>query len=553
MIESLHISNYALIRSIDIDFARGLNIITGETGAGKSIILGALGLIMGERADLRSMREGTQKTVVEAVFDITDHPDINDKLEAAQLDTDPTHLILRRELTAKGGSRAFVNDTPVNLQLLREVALELLDIHSQHRNLLLSDHNFQLSVLDALADNSALLDEYRRAYDAYRQALMQYKKTADLLKRSKSEEEYLTFQLNQLDELQLRAGEQAELEHSRELLANTEDIKDRLTAIIGSLTEPQSVTEALNHACNGLDQLNDVYDDAAEMTERLESAKNEIQDVINTLTGYDARLQADPFALQEVEQRLSSIYSLEAKHHVDSDEALIKLREQLREQLKTISNGDETLADLENAAKQAKKQAVTIARKLSARRQTIATEFVTQLSDRARPLGMSNLRCQVEFATIKLNQTGMDSVEFMFAFNKNQPLMPVGKTASGGEISRVMLALKSVVAERMRLSTLIFDEIDTGVSGDIAGRMGRMMQDLGNDAQVIAITHLPQVAALGERHIKVYKHDDEQSTMTDIRVLDNKERRSELALMLGGNPDDKTALAVAATLLKGAR
>lgn len=553
MIESLHISNYALIRSIDIDFARGLNIITGETGAGKSIILGALGLIMGERADLRSMREGTQKTVVEAVFDITDHPDINDKLEAAQLDTDPTHLILRRELTAKGGSRAFVNDTPVNLQLLREVALELLDIHSQHRNLLLSDHNFQLSVLDALADNSALLDEYRRAYDAYRQALMQYKKTADLLKRSKSEEEYLTFQLNQLDDLQLRAGEQAELEHSRELLANTEDIKDRLTAIIGSLTEPQSVTEALNHACNGLDQLNDVYDDAAEMTERLESAKNEIEDIINTLTGYDARLQADPFALQEVEQRLSSIYSLEAKHHVDSDEALIKLREQLREQLKTISNGDETLADLENAAKQAKKQAVTIARKLSARRQTIATEFVTQLSDRARPLGMSNLRCQVEFATIKLNQTGMDSVEFMFAFNKNQPLMPVGKTASGGEISRVMLALKSVVAERMRLSTLIFDEIDTGVSGDIAGRMGRMMQDLGNDAQVIAITHLPQVAALGERHIKVYKHDDEQSTMTDIRVLDNKERRSELALMLGGNPEDKTALAAAATLLKGAR
>lgn len=553
MIESLHISNYALIRSIDIDFARGLNIITGETGAGKSIILGALGLIMGERADLRSMREGTQKTVVEAVFDITDHPDINDKLEAAQLDTDPTHLILRRELTAKGGSRAFVNDTPVNLQLLREVALELLDIHSQHRNLLLSDHNFQLSVLDALADNSALLDEYRRAYDAYRQALMQYKKTADLLKRSKSEEEYLTFQLNQLDDLQLRAGEQAELEHSRELLANTEDIKDRLTAIIGSLTEPQSVTEALNHACNGLDQLNDVYDDAAEMTERLESAKNEIQDIINTLTGYDARLQADPFALQEVEQRLSSIYSLEAKHHVDSDEALIKLREQLREQLKTISNGDETLADLENAAKQAKKQAVTIARKLSARRQTIATEFVTQLSDRARPLGMSNLRCQVEFTTTKLNQSGMDSVEFMFAFNKNQPLMPVGKTASGGEISRVMLALKSVVAERMRLSTLIFDEIDTGVSGDIAGRMGRMMQDLGHDAQVIAITHLPQVAALGERHIKVYKHDDEQSTMTDIRVLDNKERRSELALMLGGNPEDKTALAAAATLLKGAR
>lgn len=553
MIESLHISNYALIRSIDIEFDRGLNIITGETGAGKSIILGALGLIMGERADMRTVRDTTRKTIVEAVFDISDHRDINRMLTASDVDTDDTHIILRRELTAKGGSRAFINDTPVNLQLMRDVALELLDIHSQHQNLLLGDHDFQLSIIDAMADNGVLSAEYASAYNNYRKALKQYKVTADMLKRNKAEEEYLTYQLNQLDELHLRDGEQAELEHRRELLANTETIKSNLNATLAALTHPQTVTETLSRASMMVEQLSDVYDDALEMAERLTSARVEIQDIVNTLSGYDARLQADPQMLEDVEQRLSSIYSLEAKHHVDNDTALIRLREQLREQLHTISNGDETLAQLESIAKHAKKQAVTIARKLTERRHSTASEFEQLLLERARPLGMHNLRCEVEFTATKLTPTGMDSVEFMFAFNKNQPLMPVGKTASGGEISRVMLALKSIVAESMRLSTLIFDEVDTGVSGDIAGMMGRMMVDVAQHAQLITITHLPQVAALGDRHLKVFKHDDEQSTMTDVRTLSSEERRAELALMLSGNAEDQTALAAAESMLKGAK
>lgn len=550
MIESLHISNYALIEKIDIAFDRGLNIITGETGAGKSIILGALGLIMGDRADLRTMRSRDTKTVVEAVFNISGVDGINDMLADADVDIDPERLILRRELTRSGGSRAFVNDTPVKLDMMREVALRLLDIHTQHQNLLLTDSGFQLSVVDALAGTSGLLADYRRAYDAYREALGKYRRTADMLKRNKSEQEYLAYQLQQLDELNLKEGEQEELERSRDILSNAGKIKDTVSEAISYLSEPQSVTESLMRAASQLQHLGDVYDDATELAERLTAARLDIEDVMDSMRRFSDNLDADPYALQEVEDRLSTIYSLETKHHVDDDSALIALRLRLREQLETITNGDEALAALEEAAKAAKKKAVILARQLSEKRASVIPDLTAMLLERARPLGMSNLRFEVMLSQGKLTPTGLDSVEFMFAFNKNQPLMPVGKTASGGEISRVMLALKSVIAERMHLPTLIFDEVDTGVSGDIAGRMGAMMQEMAAHAQLITITHLPQVAARGNRHIKVFKHDNDTSTLTDIRVLDNGQRRAELALMLSGDADNATALATADTLLE---
>lgn len=551
MIESLHISNYALIENIDVEFDRGLNIITGETGAGKSIILGALGLVMGERADMSAKRDPEAKTVVEAVFDISGHEDINEYLTSNDIDVNPGQVILRRELTRGGGSRAFVNDTPVRLDQLREVSVHLLDVHSQLQNLLLADPFFQLSVLDAVAGNDALLARYREAYSAYRAALNKYRRTEDMLRRNRAEEEYLAFQLKQLDELGIKEGEQEQLEQERRLLADAGQIKQSVSQAIGTLTDGTPVSEALSRATLLLQHLEYVYPDASELGDRLEAAKIEIEDVLDSLTRFEYGLKADPAALDEIEERLGVIYSLEAKHHVDDDKGLVALREQLREQLATIASGDEALAELETAAKKAKKEAVLLARELSEKRKGAAADFAVLLQERARPLGMSNLRCTIAVDTDKLSATGIDRVEFLFAFNKNSTPLPVGKTASGGEISRVMLSLKSLIAEQMHLPTLIFDEVDTGVSGDIAGRIGMMMLDMSSHAQLITITHLPQVAARGNRHLKVFKRDNEIATLTQIKVLDNEGRRAELAQMLSGDDADATALAAADTLLRG--
>lgn len=552
MIESLHISNYALIPSLEINFDKGLNIITGETGAGKSIILGALGLVLGDRADLKVMRDPSRKTVVEAVFDVNGQTAINEFLLVNGLDADGAQCILRRELTSKGGSRAFINDTPVTLPVLREMALKLLDIHSQHQNLLLSDHDFQLGVIDALANNADILSEYKKAYSNYRAALGEYKKTADMLKRNKADADYVAFQLEELESMKIKAGEQAELEQRRDILANAGEISMHITDAIEALEAGDGVVRSLGKAADRVGRLDDIFEDAPELAERLAAARIEIQDIVETLGQYASDIKSDPDELEAIEDRLGALYSLQTKHHVDSDEALIELRDKLRTQLDTITNGDEVLADLEEKARRAKKEAVTIARKLTSARKDAAERFCDDLLLRARPLGMANLRCEVMLTQTKLGPEGMDGVEFMFAFNKNQTLMPVGKTASGGEISRVMLALKATVAESFRLPTLIFDEIDTGVSGDIATRMAKMMKNLTSTAQVITITHLPQVAAHGDRHFKVYKRDDDTSTITDIRELETDERRKEIALMLSGDGESDTALAAAESLMNSA-
>ncbi|MBD5219390.1 MAG: DNA repair protein RecN [Bacteroidales bacterium] len=558
MIKSLHISNYALISELDIDFAPGFNIITGETGAGKSIILGALSLLLGGRADLKAVRDAGRKSVIEAVFDIQGVPVVPDILRENELDgADAADCILRRELLPGGRSRAFVNDTPVTLNILRDIAVRLVDIHSQHQNLLLADADYQLSVVDNLADNSALKEKYAEAFHNYRKALKKYTDTRDMLRRNRDDAEFIAFQFEQLDRMRLQPGEHKALEAERELLTNVSSIKETLSEALDPISNRRdNAVVQMSEAVEALEKLAETLGDPADddvdvraLSERLESARIEVQDIAETLVDYDLSIGADPDRLDEVEERLSKLYSLELKHHVDDSDDLIKLRDKLAEQLEALEDSDGVLAALEREAKKAKKAAYTLAVELSERRAASAAAFGAVLRNRAMPLGMPNLRCEIQLTKGKLAPNGYDQIQFLFAFNKNQTLVPVGQTASGGEISRLMLTIKSIVAERMQLPSIIFDEVDTGVSGDVANRMAEMMDNISRHIQVITITHLPGVAAMGERHFKVYKEDDEQATRTRIRSLSNAERTAELALMISGDPHNPAALANAAALL----
>ncbi len=550
MLTELRISNYALITHVEITFGPGLNIITGETGAGKSIMLSALSLLLGGRADLKAVRDPQRKSVIEAQFDIRGHEKIKPILEAADIDWDPDVCILRRELSGGSRSRAFINDTPVNLTTLRDVAMQLVDIHSQHQNLLLADADYQLSVLDSLAGDEAEREQYARAFAAYRSAMKRYATTRDMIQRGRADAEYISFQLEQLREMNLQPGEQASLEQERDMLANASTIKENLTAALEALDGAQAgAVQLLDKAADALDRLADVLPAAPALAERLASARVEIQDIAETIADSDAAVNADPSMLDAVEERLSQIYSLETKHHVDDSDGLIALRDKLATQLQAIENADATLDELTAQAKAAKRTATQLAQKLSALRREQAERLEVELKEKATPLGMANLRCEILVSPAKLSPTGADDVDFRFAFNKNQTPLPVRSTASGGEISRLILALKAIVAERMEMPTIIFDEVDTGVSGDVALRMASLMADIADQAQVIAITHLPQVAAQGSTHFKVYKEDDDVQTATHIRPLTLAERESELALMLSGRADDPAALATARSLL----
>lgn len=559
MIKTLHISNYALIDEIDIDFADGFNIITGETGAGKSIIMGALSLLTGGRADSKAMRSEDKKTVIEAVFTLSESDGVSSLLADNDVDNpDCGEIILRRELTASGGrSRAFINDTPVNLTLLRQVAEQLVDIHSQHENQLLSQPEYQLGIIDNLAGNEVLLGDYHKAYSAFRSALKQFTDTRDMIRRNRDDADFIQYQYEQLASMNLEPGEHASLEQEREVLSNIGNIKDSMENVLRPLVNgTENVLGLLSVAVGAVRELSETLEgsdtDYAVLADRLESARIEISDITDTIAAEDAKTGADPERLAEVEQRLSELYSLELKHHVENSDELILLQERLAKQISALDDAENILASLENAAKRAKKTAWTLAQQISERRIAAASTFANELRRRAMPLGMPNIRCEISITQGKLGPDGIDQVQFLFAFNKNQPLMPIGSTASGGELSRVMLTVKSIVAESMHLPSIIFDEVDTGVSGDIAGRMGAMMASIGEHIQVITITHLPGVAALGRRHFKVYKEDDETSTNTRIRILDNEERIGEIALMISGSATDSAAIANACSLLSKA-
>ena len=550
MLKRLHISNYALIDNIDIDFADGLNIITGETGAGKSIMLGALNLLLGAKADLRAVKHSGAKSVVEAAFCVAGLKSLREYCVEADVEWDDSECILRREILTSGRSRAFVNDSPVTLTVLESVGRKLVDIHSQNQNRQLASPEFQRRIIDAMADNSALLEKYAGLYAAYRSAEQRLAETRQQIEQSRNDEEFTRFRFGQLIDAALIDGEQEELERERDLLANMTEIKEALTDALTLLQEREgNILSALSDVVDSCEGLSDVLDDAASLARRLESARVEIQDVAETLADYDANLQADPAELDSIEARLDQLYALQNRFKVDSVAKLIKLRMELEKKLSMLEDSSVTLADLEAEVKTARNAAEKAAAEITASRQHAATEFSAALHAAASPLGMANLSVVTDVIPENLSSTGGDKVEFRFAFNKNQTPVTVDGTASGGEVSRLMLSIKSIMAGRLLLPTIIFDEVDTGVSGDVANRMAMMMRDIANDRQVVTITHLPQVAAKGHVHFKVYKEDDETATHTRIRSLSASERRSELALMLSGTPTDATALAAADTLL----
>ena len=552
MLESLHISNYALIDEVNIDFHSGLNIITGETGAGKSIMLGALSLILGGRADTRSVRTASRKSVIEAVFAIDDYPALRSYCDANDIEWDDTRCILRREISAATGrSRAFVNDSPVPLSKLSGVAMLLVDIHSQHQNQLLSQPEFQLQVIDSLASNHARLHDHAVRYQAFRDAARKMKMAQAVLAKSRDDEEYMRYQLEQLTELDLYEGEQEELERQRDVLSNLADIKRHLGDALEALDgDDGGALDGLRTASDAVDSLDSVLDDDDNLPERLDNAIIEIDDIAETLRRANSNLHADPAALDRIEQRLGNIYSLQRKHRVDSVEALMEIQGKLQKKLDALDNSDETLRALSREARRLHALAKESAAEISAARHEAAERFAADLTAAAMPLGMKNLRVDIAVSPAELSSTGSDRVDFLFAFNKNQQPISVASGASGGEISRLMLSIKSIIASKMALPSIIFDEIDTGVSGDVAHRMGDMMRRIAGSLQVIAITHLPAVAAKGAHHYKVYKEDDEMSTHTYIRPLSDDERVAELALMLSGNADDEAARANAISLLK---
>ncbi|MDE6556022.1 MAG: DNA repair protein RecN [Duncaniella sp.] len=553
MLESLHISNYALIDAIDIDFHSGFNVITGETGAGKSIMLGALSLLLGARADSRVVTDPSSKSVIEAVFRLKDgYPALKEYCLGADLEWDEEHCILRREVAPAGRSRAFVNDSPVPLSKLQAVAMRLIDIHSQHQNQLLSTPEFQLTVLDTLADNAGRLQEYSRRYNALREAVKRLKAKRMQIEKSKEDEEYTRFQLEQLEELNLQPGEQAELERERDILNNLTSLKAELSRAVNSLSlGVPNVIELIDTAAEACDSLSDILPTSDNIPSRLESSRIELSDIASTLEGLNENLNADPSRLVEIEERLNTIYSLCHRHRLNDGDELITLRENLETRLADLDSSDDLLASLERDARRAKALARETALEISEARKAEAVRFGEKLREVAMPLGMKNLRVEIKVDQGDMTSTGIDTVEFMVAFNKNQPLMPIGATASGGEISRLMLSVKSIIASRIQLPSIIFDEIDTGVSGDVADRMGSMMRDISKSIQVTTITHLPQVAAKGDSHYKVYKEDDETSTHTRISQLTPAERVDAIAVMLGGSTVDRHAVAAAKSLLKG--
>lgn len=551
MLRSLYIQNYALIEKLDIRFDSGFSVITGETGAGKSIILGAIGLLLGQRADVKSIRKGATKCVIEAHFDVSAYG-MKPFFEANELEYED-ECILRRELYASGKSRAFINDTPASLAQMKELGELLIDVHSQHQNLLLNKEGFQLNVLDLLAHDEAELAAYQKLYNDWRQARQDLEELVARAEQSRADEDYIRFQLEQLEEANLTDGEQEELEQEAEMLTHAEDIKAGLYRAGQALNADEgSVLEALKDCQNTMMGLRSVFAPASELADRLDSVYIELKDISQEVADKEEEVEFNPVRLDEVNARLNLIYSLQQKHRVDTVKALLSLQENYALQLSAITSSDEDIARLEAQVKELFSQIIAQAQVLTEARTRAAREVERQMAARLVPLGMPNVRFQVEMGVRKEPGVhGADTVNFLFSANKNGVLQNISSVASGGEIARVMLSVKAMIAGAVKLPTIVFDEIDTGVSGEIADRMADIMQEMGdNDRQVISITHLPQIAARGRAHYKVYKEDNEVETNSHIRRLTDDERVEELAHMLSGATLTEAALNNARALLK---
>ena len=550
MIKLLHISNYALIDRLEIGFDDGLTIITGETGAGKSIILGALSLILGERADTKAIRDTSTKTVVEATFDITGYH-MEPFFKENDIDWDEKECIVRRELSPSGRSRAFINDSPVALSLLRELATRLLDIHSQHSNMLLSQPTFQLSILDSIAGNATLLESYHSAYQQYREAVKRLDETEREMEQLRRNEDYIRFQVNQLQEMQLKPNEDQELEAQQNKLSNITGLKEALWNVSNLLDgEEGSILQHLSTVAQRLTEAEGNLEDIKGMAERVGGAIIDLKDIARSVDATMESLNDDPAELNRVEERLSEIYSLMHKHNAGDVNELIAIERDYALQLTEIEHNDDIIEQLKAEVQSHKSSAMNIAAQLSDKRQQAAKRFGKELLAMATPLGMKNIAFDVDFSKTDLMPHGTDAVEFMMAFNKNQKPMPVKDTASGGEISRVMLCIKTIIAHHMRLPSIIFDEVDTGVSGDVANKIGEMMAEIARNIQVIAITHLPQVAANGDHHLRVFKTDTDVETLTRVEALDDEEHVMEIARMLSGKGLNQAAIENAKSLIK---
>lgn len=550
MLRSLYIQNYALIEQLDIRLENGFSVITGETGAGKSIILGAIGLLLGQRADVKAIRRGASKCIIEARFEIAAYG-MQPFFEANDLEYED-ECILRREVYASGKSRAFINDTPASLAQMKELGEMLIDVHSQHQNLLLNKEGFQLNVLDILAHNDGALSVYADCYGSWKKAQQQLEVLIARAERDKADEDYVRFQLEQLEEANLTAGEQEELEQEAELLSHAEDIKAGLYRVGQGLSADEGgLLPLLNDCLSTMQSMRKVYPAAEELSERLESSYIELKDIAQEVAGREEEVEFNPARLDEVNARLNLIYTLQQKHRVSTVDELLTLQEEYASRLSAITSSDDQIEDLKQQCADLYNKVKQQAAVLTESRVAVAREVEKQMASRLVPLGMPNVRFQVEVGTRKEPGVhGADTVSFLFSANKNGTLQSISSVASGGEIARVMLSLKAMIAGAVKLPTIVFDEIDTGVSGEIADRMADIMQEMGDsNRQVISITHLPQIAARGRVHYKVYKEDNENETNSHIRRLTDEERVEELAHMLSGATLTEAALNNARALL----
>ena len=551
MLKQLYIKNFTLIDELNIQMHPGFSVITGETGAGKSIILGAIGLLLGNRADSKSIKAGRDRCVIEAHFDLSKY-DMQQFFTDNDIDEDLSDTIIRRELTAAGKSRAFINDTPVSLTKMRELGEQLVDIHSQHQNLLLQKEDFQLNVVDIIAQDEKQRKNYEAAYNQYKQANQKLNALKAEIEKNRENEDFLRFQFKELDEAQLQNGEQEELEQEYEMLSHSEDIKTALYQADNHLSgDDGNIIERLKQTSEQFANIKDVYPEVTELLERIDSSYIELKDIAQEVNGLTDHVEFDPARLETINERLDKLNSLQQKFHVRDLGELIETYHQLEEQLSHIDHSDEDVEALEQEVAQLLEKAQKQAKELTAIRTKAAKKVEEEMKQRLIPLGIPNVRFSISLTEKPLCHDGGDKVSFLFSANKSTPLQPVTQVASGGEIARVMLSLKAMISGAVKLPTIIFDEIDTGVSGKIAEKMAQIMVEMGNhERQVLSITHLPQIAAMGSHHYKVSKEETDEGTISRMKELSQQERIQEIAQMLSGSDVSEAALANAKELLR---
>lgn len=551
MLQQLYIKNFTLIDELNIELHPGFSVITGETGAGKSIILGAIGLLLGQRADSKSIKQGADRCVIEAHFDLSRY-DLKPFFDENDIEYDDHDTIIRRELTAAGKSRAFINDTPVALTMLKELGDQLMDVHSQHQNLLLNKQDFQLNVVDILANDSKELEAYQQSFANYQQKTKELNQLREEIERNRQNADFLQFQFEELEAAHLMEGEQEELEQQSETMSHAEDIKTALYEADNALNgEEYGVVSQVKSAYNALNGISKVMPKTAELTERLDSCRIELKDIAEEVSQLLERTDFDPAELENINNRLDRLYELEKKYHAESVEELIEQRDNLKQKLLHIENSDEAVSEMEKEVAHLRSLCAQRAETISKMRQATAQQMRNQLAQRLEALGMPHARFDVSITKTELGKNGQDNVAFLFSANTSTPLQPVSQVASGGEIARVMLSLKAMISGAVKLPTIIFDEIDTGVSGKIAEKMAQIMQEMGRtERQVISITHLPQIAALGSHHYRVSKEETKNGTVSHMTELTNEERITEIAQMLSGSDVSDAAIQNAKELLK---